>query len=51
MKNKIQLLKNDKSKLKEYVKCFCEGAKANELLVNNNDFQNLKNKTKEKKEF
>lgn len=51
MKSKIESLKNNKSSLKDYVKCFCEGKKTNEQFINNKDFQNLKDKVNEKKDF
>lgn len=46
LKTKIENLKKDKVSLKEYVTCFCNNKKANEVLKSNVDFIYLKNKTK-----
>lgn len=44
MKDKIIKMKNDKSILNLYVKCFLEGKKTREKLSNNDDYNKLMNK-------
>ena len=46
IKDKIQSIKDDKTSFKEYIKCFCESPKAEELFKNNEEFKRLKNKSK-----
>jgi len=48
MNNKVNDMKNDKKCLNDYIKCFINGNKANELLQNNQDFKRLKTSIKER---
>lgn len=50
LKDKILDMKEDKNIFKEYIKCLCDSEKANEILLNNKNFESLKkysNKLKE----
>ena len=51
IKNIINKNKKDKEVYKEYIKCFCESEKANELFKDNNEFKELKSKINNKKEY
>ena len=42
IKNKINLMKNDKTCYLKYIKCFVNNDKAKELFVRNESFINLK---------
>ena len=43
--------KKDKDVYKEYIKCFCENEKSNELFKDNEEFKELKNSIENKKEY
>lgn len=46
IKEKIQTIKEDRRSFKEYIKCFCDSPKAEELFKNNDEFKRLKKETK-----
>ena len=50
IKQIINKNKKDKNIYKEYIKCFCESEKAEELFKETEEFKNLKNSLN-KKEF
>ena len=50
IKNIINKNKKDKKVYNEYIKCFCENEKINELLKDNEEFKKLKNNVINKKE-
>ena len=50
LKKKIDEMKNDNSSYKKYIKSFCESEKAKELFKGNDDFNNLKLASDEKKD-
>ncbi len=51
VKKVIEKNKKDKDIFVEYIKCFCESEKANELFKENEEFTKLKNSIKNKKEY
>lgn len=48
LKSKIGNMKKDKKIIQEYLECFCESEKVNELFKQSSEFRRLKESVKKK---